>query len=182
MEDPPFYGCSCAAGWKNALSVSYMPCIALQCDGSNDCSQHELPPSPVFAPPDSTLNFNVCRYPVCGHGKCIMSQTDLFYECICEDGYENLLNMSIGYCLLQCELEGTCNTAATPVDHNAPQASSTPDQVFSNGYVNRKVSLFIMSLIPVIQTLFLIHVGLSRWMFLLPLWVCYKNMFANSTM
>lgn len=149
QTDPPFYLCDCEAGWASPLNVSYVPCVAPDCAVYNACSETASPPSTVAFPPlDYTIHFNVCTYPVCGRGRCKSIETELLYECNCDQGYANFLNISTGYCVQECALGVDCMSDGVPAGGDDPQTSSGSynETVSSEGGTRIRQNILILAL------------------------------------
>jgi hypothetical protein len=49
---------------------------------------------------------------ICGHGKCEVTSVENSlvptFKCACDAGYANVLNMTAGFCVNHCEINGSC--------------------------------------------------------------------------
>ncbi|KAK9073135.1 hypothetical protein SSX86_007458 [Deinandra increscens subsp. villosa] len=105
------YECECSPGWKQIAATSdqyfkFLPCVIPNCTLDYSCSKA---PSPVQEKENrgNESIFDVCQWTDCGGGKC--KPTSLFaHKCECNEGYQNLLNLTFFPCFRQCSLGMDC--------------------------------------------------------------------------
>ncbi|KAG0619277.1 hypothetical protein M758_4G128300 [Ceratodon purpureus] len=127
------YKCECSPGWATLqkivplLSIPSLPCNVPNCSLNANCAGD----SPASAPspsssPVTSANISTCLVPgICGHGTCepiTSSNVSSSFKCVCDSGYANVLNMTGGYCVSQCELNGGCEN----LNITLPGLSSPP--------------------------------------------------------
>ncbi len=42
---------------------------------------------------------------ICGRGQCVITKTSFLiptFDCVCDPGYENVLNLTVGFCVNEC--------------------------------------------------------------------------------
>ncbi|CAM6032722.1 unnamed protein product [Sphagnum compactum] len=131
------YHCDCDPGWTTFqsflpfLTTSTLPCNIPNCTLNFNCSgSHPSPaPSPQTpAPPPASSN--ACILPgICGRGQCVITNTSFLiptFKCICDPGYENVLNLTAGFCVNECELEGSCENLGITIPGFTPPSSGSP--------------------------------------------------------
>ncbi|KAH9557728.1 hypothetical protein CY35_07G099600 [Sphagnum magellanicum] len=48
------------------------------------------------------------------------------FKCVCDPGYENVLNLTAGFCVNECELEGSCENLGITIPGFTPSSSGSP--------------------------------------------------------
>ncbi|KAL3828764.1 hypothetical protein ACJIZ3_017566 [Penstemon smallii] len=109
-EDSTFgFECECQPGWRQARSDTdanfrFLPCVIPDCTLST-CA-NDARPSPQERRPDLSV-FDPCYWSDCGGGICV--QTSSFtHNCVCDDGYYNLLNITAFPCYRDCASGEDC--------------------------------------------------------------------------
>lgn len=135
--------CECEAGWKQpsvGYSFSFLPCVIPNCTLTANCGGNapSSAPTPVNHPPikSPTDLLNPCKLgvSVCGKGSCAV-ESEFGYSCNCNEGYENLLNMTAGPCLKPCSIGADCSQLGIGFGGNgsgttAPQAQTESSKGF----------------------------------------------------
>eukprot|EP00250_Pteridium_aquilinum_P015308 c22511_g2_i1 orf=269-940(-) len=129
----PFYQCQCDEGWQSPLNVSWIPCVLPNCSINLGCDSSTNATAPP-APDPTNASFNICSLSICGDGECIPSgNATLAYECKCNPGSTNLLNMSNGYCLQPCSIGADCSNLNISLGAPPPPPPGTTSQNSSQG-------------------------------------------------
>lgn len=110
------YKCQCNPGWATLqkvvpiLDVPSLPCNVPNCTLNMSCAGDSPVSAPSPSSPLTSANISTCLVPgICGHGTCEpVAGGASSFTCVCEPGYANVLNMTGGYCVSQCELNGGC--------------------------------------------------------------------------
>lgn len=141
-SDFPFFSCECEYGWRRPHSdvvddnsLTFLPCVIPNCTLNYSCQDVLYPPapSPVYqgnlSYPDL---FSPCEWDVCGAGSCV-KEPHATHTCLCDKGYENLMNWTIGYCVTQCQLGADCAAEGVTISGNSsktvkPVSNSTNSQ------------------------------------------------------
>jgi hypothetical protein len=66
---------------------------------------------------------------ICGRGQCVITNTSFLiptFKCVCDPGYENVLNLTAGFCVNECELEGSCENLGITIPGFTPSSSGSP--------------------------------------------------------
>jgi len=159
-SDFPFFRCECEYGWRrpnaDEESLSYLPCVIPNCTMSYSCTDSIYPQAP---PPVYRGGLSPCDWDVCGAGKCV-KQPHGTHTCLCDQGFENLMNWTIGYCVTECQLGSDCAAEGVTIAGSSsksvnPPASGTDDQALDSSPASgsatsgcaRLASLFITSVI-----------------------------------
>lgn len=159
--------CECDPGWTQpsiGFSLSFLPCVIPNCTIKVDCGG-KIPssaPSPVNPPSsnssDSLLNPCKSGISVCGEGSCV-AESEFGYRCHCNEGYENLFNMTAGPCLRPCSIGADCSQFGFSVGGNGsgtpPPQSQTAAPLFqteaSKGFMEDIPYLTTMAIALTIQ-------------------------------
>ncbi|KAJ7520334.1 hypothetical protein O6H91_19G001600 [Diphasiastrum complanatum] len=114
------FECQCQKGWRNFLNETFMGCGIPDCQFNvSSCAGRSLAPifapAPAPAPSPPTLNFsNVCSFPVCGKGDCVLANasTSLLpsYTCRCHNGSGNIFNSPSSLCVSKCNIGADCKS------------------------------------------------------------------------
>lgn len=132
------YKCQCYQGWATYgqlvgfSDIPSLPCSVPNCSLNLDCAAKSPAPAPSTITPVTSANTSACLVPgICGHGKCevINTKDRLFptFKCVCDLGYANVLNMTAGFCVSDCEINGDCkNLNITLPGLNPPPPPNTP--------------------------------------------------------
>ncbi|GLJ44244.1 hypothetical protein SUGI_0924360 [Cryptomeria japonica] len=118
-----FPRCVCDDGWTQpsiGLSFSFLPCVIPNCSLDATCSKAAPAPAPRHR--NSSDLLHPCGYPVCGEGSC-RKTSDYGYACDCDQGYENLLNMTAGPCIRACSIGADCSRLGISL---TPSQTPTP--------------------------------------------------------
>ncbi|BAT96668.1 hypothetical protein VIGAN_08364300 [Vigna angularis var. angularis] len=122
-----FFECDCQPGWKQPLSndtdsaFKFLPCIVPNCTLDYSCSKA---PAPVQekATKSNESSFDACRWVDCGGGSC--NKTSMFtYNCECDAGYYNLLNVTSFPCFKECSLGMGCSELGISVTNSSSSAA-----------------------------------------------------------
>ncbi|PKI51915.1 hypothetical protein CRG98_027696 [Punica granatum] len=93
------YECECEAGWKQFQNLKFLPCVIPNCSLDSSCTKGQ----PSIQEKSHAANesvFNPCHWADCGGGSCNRT-SPLSYNCLCDEGYYNLLNVSVFPCFKQ---------------------------------------------------------------------------------
>lgn len=125
--------CECDPGWKQpsiaGVSLSFLPCVIPNCTFEADCGGKAPSSAPSPANPPSSSSsvdlLNACKLgiPVCGEGTCVF-ESMFSYRCNCNEGYENLLNMTAGPCFRQCSIGADCSQLGFSVGGKGSRAAA----------------------------------------------------------
>ncbi|KAK4257987.1 hypothetical protein QN277_007505 [Acacia crassicarpa] len=127
-----FYECECDPGWKQTRisdddKLKFLPCIIPNCTLEHSCANA---PSPAQekAKNDTGSMFDFCHWVDCGGGSC--NKTSMFsYNCVCDAGFYNLLNMTAFPCLRECSLGLDCKNLGISMSNSS---SAPPPALDSN--------------------------------------------------
>ncbi|KAM7280083.1 hypothetical protein ACFE04_007217 [Oxalis oulophora] len=153
-----FFECECDAGWKQlefdwvwlllvlafsrlvtggeyswwSLVDLVLGSIDYSCEGA----------APASAPVQSTkLNesvFDPCHWTDCGGGSC--NKTSSFsYNCLCEVGYDNLMNLTSLPCYKECAFGVGCSDLG--ISFSNPPGSSSPPALDDSGGKNQGIKI-----------------------------------------
>ncbi|KAK7393718.1 hypothetical protein VNO78_22282 [Psophocarpus tetragonolobus] len=120
-----FFECECHPGWKQALSndkmgFKFLPCIVPNCTLDYSCSKAPAPVQEKNRKLNGS-NFDVCNWVDCGGGSC--NKTSNFsYNCECDAGYDNLLNVTAFPCFRECSLGMGCSEVGISVKNSSTAA------------------------------------------------------------
>lgn len=132
------YTCKCNSGWSTLqnviplLEIPSLPCNVPNCSLNLQCAANSSAPAPAPSAPITSSNTTACLVPgICGHGRCeITSMKDSLvptFKCVCDPGYANVLNLTAGYCVNHCEINGGCqNLNLTLPGLSSPPPPSPP--------------------------------------------------------
>lgn len=132
------YTCKCNSGWSTLekvipfLEIPSLPCNVPNCSLNLDCAGKSPAPAPGPSAPITSANTTACLVPeICGHGKCEVTSMENSliptFKCVCDPGYANVLNMTAGFCVNHCEINGSCqNLNLTLPGLNSPPPPSPP--------------------------------------------------------
>eukprot|EP01018_Ginkgo_biloba_P004094 Gb_39996 [translate_table: standard] len=133
--------CECDQGWRQpsiGIPLSFLPCVLPNCSLDSSCSgtvPFSAPPSSP-APSNASGILDPCHYAVCGEGSCVKT-SDYGYKCDCNEGYENLLNMTSAPCLRECSIGADCKQLGVSVGGNGSTSPpAQPDTSTSQGVVD----------------------------------------------
>nr|ABK27112.1 unknown [Picea sitchensis] len=139
----PFFRCECKHGWRRPhvdnRALSYLPCVIPNCKLNSACSD-ALYPSTTSEVHRGNLSyserFSPCDWDVSGAGTCVKKPHGS-HTCLCHQGYQNLMNSTIGYCVTECELGADCaaegvTIAGTSSKTVKPAASGTNFQALDS--------------------------------------------------
>ncbi|KAG0629485.1 hypothetical protein M758_1G107700 [Ceratodon purpureus] len=130
------YTCKCNSGWSTLqnviplLEIPTLPCNVPNCSLNLNCADKASAPAPAPSAPTTSTNTTACLVPgICGHGKCEITSTKNSlvptFKCVCDPGYANVLNLTAGYCVNHCEINGGCqNLNLTLPGLNSPPPPS----------------------------------------------------------
>lgn len=106
------FECECSPGWKQLATtdddhfLKFLPCVIPNCTLNYSCSKAPPPMQEKENQGNGSI-FDVCRWTDCGGGKC--ESTSLFtHKCTCDEGYQNLLNLTFSPCFKECSLGMDC--------------------------------------------------------------------------
>ncbi|KAH9557718.1 hypothetical protein CY35_07G099000 [Sphagnum magellanicum] len=124
---------TCVANSNNFLNDLLFP-YHCDCDPGTlnfNCSGSYQSPAPspqTPAPPPASSD--ACILPgICGRGQCVITNTTFLiptFKCVCDPGYENVLNLTAGFCVNECELEGSCENLGITIPGFTPSSSGSP--------------------------------------------------------
>lgn len=125
-SDIPFFMCQCEYGWRRPYTygfpVPYLPCVIPNCTLSYSCIDNFYPPSPSQA---YHGDLSPCEYDVCGAGRCVNASQG-GHTCLCNDGFQNLMNSTIGYCVTECQLGPDCAKEGVTIDGSSSKTGTAP--------------------------------------------------------
>ncbi|XVE54339.1 hypothetical protein DITRI_Ditri03aG0072200 [Diplodiscus trichospermus] len=120
------FECDCYSGWKHFQigPLVLPPCIIPNCTLDFSCGEGSPPPP---SPPNFNLS-DPCTLTWCGDGSCKTNGTG--YECDCNAGSDNLLDMPDLPCFKECSLGADCHGVGLgkPPPPPPPFDSLPPDQ------------------------------------------------------
>ncbi|GKV19652.1 hypothetical protein SLEP1_g29882 [Rubroshorea leprosula] len=138
-QNGTFYECECDPGWKRTLANDdhdddvnkFLPCVIPNCTLNHACS---AAPAPVQdkATRVNTSIFDPCHWTDCGKGSCNKTST-FAYECVCPEGFFNLLNFSIFPCFQECSIGLDCANLGISMSNK----SIAPDPAGADNSNNR---------------------------------------------
>ncbi|KAK4757671.1 hypothetical protein SAY87_018972 [Trapa incisa] len=143
-SNPLSYECECDAGWKKFEDISFFPCVIPNCSLDTSCMEG------VSSPKENTNRtiLDPCYWADCGGGTC--NKTSIFtYECVCQEGYYNLLNTSIFPCFKQCAIGLDCSGLGI----SSPNTSVASPDVAENNHTNASPAFQGCSPWPIIAML-----------------------------
>ncbi|XP_014513219.1 protein lin-12 [Vigna radiata var. radiata] len=121
-----FFECDCQPGWKQPLSndddsaFKFLPCIVPNCTLDYACAKAPAPVQEKAAKSNES-SFHACRWIDCGGGSC--NNTSMFsYNCECDAGYYNLLNVTAFPCFKECSLGMGCSELGISVTNSSSSA------------------------------------------------------------
>ncbi|KAJ3705621.1 hypothetical protein LUZ61_009326 [Rhynchospora tenuis] len=104
------FECECDPGWARFWSnnqFAFLPCVIPQCIYDSVCYNDTIARASTFPEiPHSSL-FDPCLWSFCGQGTCT-KMSDFEHRCECNEGYNNLLNMSNLPCFKECKVSADC--------------------------------------------------------------------------
>ncbi|KAK6236282.1 hypothetical protein SCA6_011619 [Theobroma cacao] len=122
------FECDCYSGWKKFRigPVDLPPCIIPNCTLNFGCGTGS--PSPPSPPPPPFNLSDPCSFTWCGDGTCKTNGAG--YECDCNAGSDNLLNMTALPCFKDCSLGADCHglglgTPPPPDSNSSPPGQSS---------------------------------------------------------
>ncbi|KAE8680973.1 Detected protein of unknown function [Hibiscus syriacus] len=137
------FECDCYPGWtKYRLGpIVFPPCIIPNCTLNLGCGNGS--PSPPAAPPATFNLSDPCTLTWCGDGSCKTNESG--YECNCNDGSDNLLDMPALPCFNECALGVGCHGITLGKPPPTPSNAPPPATSSSHGWASRiKDSLKIL--------------------------------------
>lgn len=120
-----FFECECDQGWKQALSntetdLKFLPCIVPNCTLDYSCSEAPAPAQEKATKSNESI-FDACHWVDCGGGSC--NKTSMFsYNCECDAGYYNLLNVTAFPCFKECSLGMGCSELGISMTNSSTSA------------------------------------------------------------
>ncbi|KAJ7962927.1 neurogenic locus notch-like protein 3-like [Quillaja saponaria] len=122
------FDCDCQSGWKKMQigPLTFPSCVVpnctidFQCNGSPPPPPPPTPPAAAPPPPPFTLA-NPCTFTWCGDGTCVTNGTG--YNCQCNEGSANLMNLSGLACFKKCYFGADCNVASPPSGNSGSQGA-----------------------------------------------------------
>ncbi|KAK9288422.1 hypothetical protein L1049_016878 [Liquidambar formosana] len=138
-----FFVCECDPGWKQSRSddddhLMFLPCVIPNCTLDYSCSAAAPSPVQVKGSQNNESVFDPCFWTYCGGGSC--NKTSKFtHKCECQEGYDNLLNMTAFPCFRECAIGLDCTNLGIGAANKS--ASSTPN--FSGTGGNNQASSFL---------------------------------------
>ncbi|CAM6036839.1 unnamed protein product [Sphagnum compactum] len=131
------YHCDCDPGWTTFqtfvpfLTTSTLPCNIPNCTLDSNCTGSSPSPAPssqTLAPAPASAN--ACTLPgICGRGQCVVTNTSSLiptFKCVCDPGYANVLNLTAGFCVNQCEIGGSCQNLGITIPGFSPPSPAPP--------------------------------------------------------
>jgi hypothetical protein len=131
------YHCDCDPGWTTFqtfipfLTTSTLPCNIPNCTLDSNCTGSSPSPAPssqTLAPAPASANG--CTLPgICGRGQCVVTNTSSLiptFKCVCDPGYANVLNLTAGFCVNQCEIGGSCQNLGITIPGFSPPSPAPP--------------------------------------------------------
>ncbi|KAK7354907.1 hypothetical protein VNO80_14149 [Phaseolus coccineus] len=123
-----FFECECQPGWKQTLSndddsgLKFLPCIVPNCTLDYSCSKAPAPaPVEEKATKSNESIFDACNWVDCGGGSCNKTSMSS-YNCECDAGYYNLLNVTSFPCFRECSLGMGCSELGISVTNSSTSA------------------------------------------------------------
>ncbi|KAI3513552.1 hypothetical protein L1887_20888 [Cichorium endivia] len=120
------FECECSPGWKQVANtdddhfLKFLPCVIPNCTLDYSCSKAP-PPVQENQNKGNESIFDVCRWSDCGGGIC--KKTSLFtHKCECDEGYQNLLNLTFSPCFKECSLGMDCKDLGLGFMNKSPPA------------------------------------------------------------
>ncbi|EPS70628.1 hypothetical protein M569_04135, partial [Genlisea aurea] len=104
--------CECEPGWRQARPdtdrlLLFLPCIVPNCTVNYGCSGEDratdADPVPQLPSIQSNDKIDFIYYYDCSGGICNQTSA-IAHECICKDGFHNLMNDTIFPCYKQCKI------------------------------------------------------------------------------
>ncbi|KAJ4827525.1 hypothetical protein Tsubulata_028041 [Turnera subulata] len=132
-----FYECECDQGWKQTRAdddefLQFLPCIVPNCSMDYSCMAAAPPSAKDKTSKANESIFDPCFWTDCGGGSC--NKTSKFtYNCACEEGYYNLLNVSSFPCFRECAIGMDCSRLGIPMSNK----SASPTSALSEDGKNR---------------------------------------------
>ncbi|KAG4981656.1 hypothetical protein JHK87_026405 [Glycine soja] len=128
------FECECHQGWKQSLSndddessLKFLPCIVPNCTLDYSCSKAPAPVQEKATKSNESI-FYACHWVDCGGGSC--NKTSMFsYNCECDAGYYNLLNVTAFPCFRECSLGMGCSELGISMTNSS---TSTPPALNDN--------------------------------------------------
>ncbi|GLT78593.1 hypothetical protein SLA2020_501230 [Shorea laevis] len=117
------YECECDPGWKQARAdkddnLKFLPCVIPSCTVNHACAATSAPFQDKALKADTSI-FDPCHWTNCGGGFC--NKTSAFtYNCVCKEGFYNLLNATAFPCYQGCEIGMDCTTIGLPMPNMSP--------------------------------------------------------------
>ncbi|KAL9319439.1 hypothetical protein ACSQ67_015956 [Phaseolus vulgaris] len=137
------FECECQPGWKQTLSndedsdFKFLPCIVPNCTLDYSCSKAPAPVQEKATKSNESI-FDACNWVDCGGGSC--NKTSMFsYNCECDAGYYNLLNVTSFPCLRECSLGMGCSELGISVTNSSTSAPPLNDNTKNEGLSGNSV-------------------------------------------
>ncbi|KAM7277947.1 hypothetical protein ACFE04_005081 [Oxalis oulophora] len=126
-----FFECECDDDWLQSSSdYKFLPCVVPDCSINYGCEGMSPAPAPLE---DKVIElkkvFDPCQWIDCGGGSCNKT-SKLSYDCVCESGYHNLMNLTSLPCYKECALGAGCGNLGISL-HNSSQ--TPPPTTVDNG-------------------------------------------------
>jgi hypothetical protein len=159
--------CECDPGWKRPsfeLAFFFLPCVIPNCTFEADCGGKAPSSAPSPAnPPSSNYSgdlLNPCKSGIslCGEGSCVF-EAAISYRCHCNEGYENLLNMTAGPCLRPCSIGADCSQLGFSVGGNRSGTAAPQSQTETSKGFMEDIPILITMAIALIIPFFLFLLG-----------------------
>ncbi|KAG6393098.1 hypothetical protein SASPL_147328 [Salvia splendens] len=127
--------CECESGWRQArlqedAFFAFLPCVFPNCTLNYTCTDNNPPRSDDY---DYQGRTNIsytdpCYTANCGGGRCNIT-SPFTRSCLCEDGFQNLLNSTTFPCYRQCAIGNECaglgfSANTTVIDPFAPLSNN----------------------------------------------------------
>ncbi|KAF7806896.1 protein lin-12 [Senna tora] len=130
-----FFECECDPGWKQTRfskddSLMFLPCIVPNCTLDHSCSNAPSP-APEKARKTNASIFDACHWVDCGGGSCNKTST-FSYNCVCDSGFYNLLNVTAFPCFRECSLGLDCKNLGISISNSSSSAPPASDSSSSN--------------------------------------------------
>ncbi|KAL2323751.1 hypothetical protein Fmac_028130 [Flemingia macrophylla] len=158
-----FFECDCDSGWKQALSdddtgLKFLPCIVPNCTLDYTCSKAPAPVQDKATKSNGSI-LDVCRWVDCGGGSC--NSTSMFsYNCECDAGYYNLLNVTAFPCFMECSIGMGCSELGISIK-NSSTSAPPPPALNDNSKSGESSILQGSSLWPVLIVMFMTKLQLQ---------------------
>ncbi|KAM0963063.1 uncharacterized protein LOC126606319 isoform X1 [Malus sylvestris] len=128
-----FFECDCEPGWKqtsnNTHHFKFLPCVIPNCNLDFSCTKAPAPVSDQASKANESSIFDPCFWAYCGGGSC--NKTSKFtYNCKCDEGYDNLLNVTTLPCLEECAIGMTCANLGISMSN---KSTASPPALSDNG-------------------------------------------------